>query len=113
MLGRLEVEHVIPTAAGGSDRESNLWLACRLCNNAKGVQTLALDPVSGRRVKLFNPRRQRWRSHFAWDRDGVRILGMTPCARATILALQLNNALSVMVRRQWVAAGWHPPSESL
>lgn len=32
VLGRLEIEHIIPTAAGGGDAESNLWLACRLCN---------------------------------------------------------------------------------
>ena len=98
-------------SAGGSDRESNLWLACRLCNNGKGAQTQALDPVTGRRVKLYNPRRQRWRAHFAWSEDGTRILGKTPCGRATVLALQLNNLIAVMVRREWVSAGWHPPHD--
>ena len=108
-MGRLEIEHIIPTAAGGSDRETNLWFACRLCNNFKSDQTHALDPGTRRRVKLFNPRRQRWSVHFLWSEDGVRILGKTPCGRATILALQLNNVIAVMVRREWVAAGWHPP----
>lgn len=34
----LEVEHVQPTALGGSDRISNLTLACRPCNMKKGAQ---------------------------------------------------------------------------
>ena len=37
VLGQLEIEHILPRARGGSDDEDNLWLACRLCNNAKGV----------------------------------------------------------------------------
>ena len=35
ILGLLEIDHIIPKARGGSDDEDNLWLACRLCNNAK------------------------------------------------------------------------------
>jgi len=42
----LEIEHLTPRAAGGSDEEENLWLACRLCNNAKGVKTDGDDPVN-------------------------------------------------------------------
>jgi hypothetical protein len=60
-------------------------------------------------VPLFNPRRQSWSEHFVWSDDGTRILGKTPIGRATIVALQLNNLISVVVRRHWVPAGWHPP----
>jgi 5-methylcytosine-specific restriction endonuclease McrA len=59
VLGILEIEHIIPKAAGGSDEEENLWLACRLCNSYKGVQTQGQDPESDRNVKLFNPRLQK------------------------------------------------------
>ncbi len=109
VLGRLEIEHIIPQAAGGPDDEDNLWLACRLCNNYKSDQTEGLDPVSGQKVPLFNPRRQQWHEHFAWSADGTEVIGRTPCGRATVLGLQLNNVIAVMVRREWVAAGWHPP----
>ena len=109
VLGQLEIEHIIPRARGGSDDEDNLWLACRLCNNAKGVQTECLDPDTGQRVRLFDPRRQSWTDHFSWSADGTRVLGQTPCGRATVLALQLNGLVAVTVRRCWVAAGWHPP----
>jgi 5-methylcytosine-specific restriction endonuclease McrA len=109
VLGQLEIEHITPRARGGSDEETNLWLACRLCNNSKGVQTEGLDPDTNQRVPLFDPRRQSWVDHFAWNTDGTRVLGLTPCGRATVLALQLNGLIAVTVRRCWVAAGWHPP----
>ena len=109
VLGQLEIDHLQPTACGGTDEEDNLWLACRLCNNAKSAQTECLDPITGQLVPLFNPRRQSWSEHFVWSDDGTRILGKTPIGRATIVALQLNNLISVVVRRHWVAAGWHPP----
>jgi hypothetical protein len=35
----LQVEHIIPHARGGSNRASNLTLACDPCNKAKGTQT--------------------------------------------------------------------------
>jgi HNH endonuclease len=109
VLGPLEIEHLVPQAHGGPDDEENLWLACRLCSSFKASQTEALDPVSGTRVSLFNPRRDRWMDHFIWSDDGLRIFGKTERGRATVVALQLNNMIAVTVRRHWVAAGWHPP----
>jgi len=107
----LEIDHIVPLAKGGSDDESNLWLACHSCNLFKADQTHGLDPLSGRRVHLFNPRRQRWGRHFRWSEEGDRIVGRTACGRATVVALSLNNLVAVTVRRNWVAAGWHPPQE--
>lgn len=105
----LEIEHIVPVAAGGGDEEENLWLACRMCNGYKGPQTHGLDPVSGRRIRLFNPRTRQWNRHFIWDETGTKIIGITASGRATVAALQLNNVIAVMVRREWVKAGWHPP----
>ncbi len=109
VLGILEIEHIIPKAAGGSDNEDNLWLACCLCNSYKGIQTQAKDPVTNQPVKLFNPRQQKWAEHFTWVDDGARILGITNIGRATALALKLNNPFAVAVRQAWISAGWHPP----
>jgi 5-methylcytosine-specific restriction endonuclease McrA len=36
----LQVEHIIPRAKGGTDRVSNLTLACERCNQAKGTQDI-------------------------------------------------------------------------
>ena len=76
VLGILEIDHIIPKAIGGTDEEENLWLACSLCNNYKGTQTDALDPVTQKHVKLFNPRTQQGSQNFAWSEDATEIIGL-------------------------------------
>ena len=105
----LTLEHIVPKAKGGQDAEENLWLSCRLCNEAKSVSTEAIDPETGVTVPLFNPRTQTWPEHFTWSEDGTRIIGQTPTGRATVAALSLNSELRVRARAIWVEAGWHPP----
>lgn len=105
----LVVEHIIPEAKGGDSQDDNLWLACRRCNEFKGVQTSAVDPETSETVLLFNPRNEVWSAHFAWTEDGTLIIGLTPVGRATVDALRLNNEYVVRSRRRWVSIGWHPP----
>jgi 5-methylcytosine-specific restriction endonuclease McrA len=38
--GPLQVEHIVPRANGGTNRISNLCLACEKCNRAKGTQDI-------------------------------------------------------------------------
>ena len=109
MYGILEFEHILPRAAGGKTERGNLWLACRLCNGAKADQTSCRDPATGTVVPLFDPRRQIWREHFRWSRNGEQIVGLTTIGRATVEALELNNPIAVDLRRKWVSVGWHPP----
>ncbi len=109
VMGRLQVDHVHPIVKGGADIEDNLCLACELCNQHKWTKTGEIDPQTGERVSLFNPRTQNWAEHFAWSADGTKIIGLTACGRATVNALKLNNNIAVTVRRNWVRAGWHPP----
>lgn len=105
----LTVEHIIPRAKAGLHVEENLWLSCRLCNEAKGVLTEAVDPQTGAITPLFNPRTQAWTEHFAWSEDGTQVIGLTPVGRATVEALSLNHEFRVRARAIWVEAGWHPP----
>lgn len=110
VMARLELEHIIPISKGGSNDESNLWLACPLCNGYKSDKTTAVDPETGETVKLFNPRTQDWFEHFRWTEDGLRVVGRTPTGRATVAALHLSDdADALVVRSYWVLAGWHPP----
>jgi HNH endonuclease len=106
----LTVEHIIPLARGGASSEDNLWLSCRRCNELKGTQVQARDPDTDEQVLLFHPRQQSWGEHFAWSSDGTRVIGLTPCGRATVLALKLNNDEIVSARQLWVSVGWHPPT---
>ena len=109
VMGRLEIEHIIPRALGGGDDESNLWLSCSLCNRYKGSQVEAADPLTGSTEPLYNPRTNNWHEHFSWSADGAKIVGLTATGRGTVAALKLNNEVAVEVRRNWVLAGWHPP----
>jgi Zn ribbon nucleic-acid-binding protein len=105
----LEIDHIVPRSAGGSDDEENLCLSCGLCNRYKGSQTHDIDPLTGRVVEFFNPRCQAWHEHLRWREEGLYIEGLTECGRATVKALQMNNDIALVVRRHWVAAGWYPP----
>ncbi len=109
--GKLEIEHIIPMARGGSDSDDNLWLACRPCNLHKKAQIESEDPVTGKRVSLFNPYTQIWAEHFQWSLDGSEIIGLTANGRATVLALQLNDVRHVALRKRWIEVGWHPPKD--
>jgi hypothetical protein len=105
----LSVEHILPEALGGETTYTNLWLACRPCNEYKGTQTYAEDQETGKKVPLFNPREHKWNEHFHWSEDGCYILGKTPTGQATIATLRLNRKLLVNARKRWVIVGWHPP----
>jgi hypothetical protein len=112
VMARLEIEHIIPLAKGGSNNESNLWLACPLCNGHKSSKVEALDSQTQEAVPLFNPRQQDWSTHFAWSADGTKIVGKTAVGRATVAALHLSDDPDALeVRSYWVMAGWHPPED--
>ena len=112
VMARLEIEHIIPLAKGGTDEETNLWLACPICNGHKSDKTEATDPETGEKVPLFHPGTQTWSEHFEWSADGLRIVGKTPVGRATVRALRLSDDPdALVVRGYWIAAGWHPPRD--
>lgn len=112
VMARLEIEHIIPIAKGGTNEEANLWLSCPLCNAYKSDKIEALDPITSKVVPLFNPRLQGWVDHFMWSEDGLRIIGQTPTGRATVKLLHLDDDLdAITVRSFWVLAGWHPPTD--
>ena len=102
------VDHVIPVVAGGMATADNLALACVSCSLHKWARQVAVDPESGHDVLLYNPRREDWHEHFAWE--GGRIAGLTPTGRATVLALRMNRPSIVAVREQLILLGLLPRS---
>ncbi len=97
---RMHLDHIVPEVAGGESTPENLCLACFSCNVYKGAKQTSFDPVTNTTVSLFHPLRQRWSEHFAWDESKTRIIGMTPCGRATVIALKMNNSIVVQARRR-------------
>lgn len=105
----MHIDHIIP---GAGDHPDNLALACASCNLSKNDAIAIVDPETGERVALFNPRTQRWSEHFAWIDDGCRIHGLTPTGRATVQRLGMNVERLVIARLLWILAGVHPPATS-
>lgn len=93
------IDHVVPRSRGGKTESSNLALACPRCNSHKWAFESGTDPDSGNVVPLFNPRVQTWTEHFRWPESGVlRIEGITPCGRATVQRLKMNDPETVGIR---------------
>ena len=107
----MEMDHLIPISLGGPSDESNLWLACPLCNEHKSDRIAGLDPQTGEIVRLFNPQIENWNDHFIWNESADRIIGSTTTGRATVISLNLNRPSLVRARQGWVLVGWHPPKE--
>jgi HNH endonuclease len=108
-LATFHLDHILPRSAGGKTAFENLCFSCPLCNQFKQGLWRARNPETGRLVRLFNPRRDRWRTHFRWSDDGIQIIGLTARGRATVAALRLNNPIALRARSFWIASGRHPP----
>lgn len=108
---KLEIEHIYPISKGGTNKEENLWLSCRKCNSHKASKIYGFDPILSKRAKLFNPRKQNWADHFAWNLEKGLIIGKTVCGRATVNALKLNNEFLVTARVLWIKFGVFPPKD--
>jgi HNH endonuclease len=110
-IPRHSVDHIVPVCGGGRTQFQNLALSCQGCNNFKSSQTETLNPVTGVSIRLFHPRMDGWRDHFAWSRDFTTIEGLTEIGRATVEVLQLNREGLVNIRRALILVGVHPPPE--
>lgn len=98
---RFPIDHIIPRVFGGSDEPDNLALACHACNSHKYQKQTAFDPRRKIPVRLYNPRRDRWQTHFNWNRNKTQIIGRTAVGRATITALKLNSERQLEARLLW------------
>ena len=100
------IEHIVAKKHHGNDDPPNLAWACLECNLAKSSNLSGRDLVTGRVVVLFNPRRQRWSSHFAWE--GAWLVGLTPCGRATVDVLSINLPHRIDLSKLLIVGGVFP-----
>jgi len=103
---RHQIDHIVSRKHGGASDESNLALACIRCNTWKGTDIAGLDHESGRIVRLFDPRADRWSDHFRLD--GLIIEPLTPEGRITARILRLNVDQRIVERRLLIAIGRYP-----
>lgn len=100
---RFQFDHIIARQHGGPTTAANLALACFRCNSHKGPNLSGVDPISGRIVRLFHPRKDSWTEHFIWK--GPLLLGLTPAGRATVMVLQINRPDAVVLRATLLEEG--------
>lgn len=100
------IEHIIARQHRGADEPENLCLACQRCNFHKGPNLSSVDPYTGRVERLFDPRHQEWSEHF--ELRGPLILGKTPCGRATVAVLDMNEERRVELRASLIAQNEFP-----
>jgi hypothetical protein len=104
---RFQLDHVIAEQHGGPTVAANLALACFADNNHKGPNLAGVDPKTGKKAWLFNPRRHKWSSHFRWR--GAILVGRTPIGRATVAVLAINLPHRIAQRAALIAEGVFPP----
>ena len=85
---------VLPHAAG---RDAVHFVSRR------GPNLSSIDPTSGEKVDLFNPRLHVWPEHFGLSAG--RIIGLTPIGRATVRLLNMNTPRRVELRLLWSEEG--------
>ena len=104
-----QIDHIIAEQHRGKSQLGNLCLACPRCNKNKGPNISGLDYKTRQLTPLFNPRRDRWEHHFAWQ--GSRLRGLTPVGRATIEVLGINHPEAVRVRKELRKEGRFPSAD--
>lgn len=98
-----EVDHVVAEKHGGATEAENLAFTCWRCNRHKGTDLSSFDPDTGEFCRLFTPREQQWRDHFALH--GATIVGVTLEGRATVWLLQIDADDRVRERQLLIASG--------
>lgn len=95
------VEHIIASqhVDEADDDPAGLAYACDRCNAFKGPNLSSIDPQTGNKVDVFNPRTDAWSDHFAVS-DGI-IVGLSSIGRATARLLNMNDPRRVELRRLW------------
>lgn len=103
-----EIDHIVAEQHGGQTIASNLALACFADNHHKGPNLAGIDPKTRRKTWLYNPRRNKWSTHFRWN--GPELIGRTAIGRTTIAVLQINAPHRLAQRAALIAEGVFPPT---
>lgn len=106
-VGGFELDHIHPLSRGGPTTLDNLAFACPVCNGCKLNHVDGQDSLTGEVVPLFSPRTQSWHDHFQWSVDApFEIIGKTPCGRATVQRLALNDSEMLRLRMLYAELGF-------
>jgi len=102
-LWRHQIEHIVPRKHRGTDDLTNLAWACVRCNLGKASNLSGRDADTGEIVPLFDPRKQTWDDHFAYE--GAEIIGLTATGRVTVEVLNMNEPRRLALRQELLENG--------
>jgi hypothetical protein len=100
-----EVDHIISLKHGGSSEPENLAYACALCNRAKGSDVGSIS-TSGKFMRFFNPRADRWAEHFRLEQATINPL--TEIGEVTARILGFNDSARLHEREEMIRFGKYP-----
>ncbi len=101
-----EIDHIVAEKYGGATVSENLCWSCPDCNRFKGTDVGSFDQETGILMPLFNPRTQRWETHFRLD--GVVIEPLTSVGRVTVRLRQINNLERIHDREIYTKIDHYP-----
>ena len=101
-----QVDHIVSRKHGGSSTSENLAYACLVCNRHKGSDVASIDHRTGKIVRLFNPRSDRWAEHF--QIEGAVIEPVSSIGSATARLLRLNAPERISERGLLQSLGRYP-----
>jgi hypothetical protein len=101
-----QVDHIVAQQHAGPASPENLAFTCCYCNRYKGPNLASVDPETGEKVWLFDPRKDIWNQHFRIE--GPLILGSNPKGRATVFLLQINGEERIRLRERLQAEARFP-----
>ncbi len=104
------VDHIISEKHGGLTVESNLALACAVCNLRKGSDIASLTS-DGFLTRLYHPRTDVWTEHFALS--GALIEPLTAIGEVTVSLLQLNVSERILERQELRETERYPSEAAL
>jgi 5-methylcytosine-specific restriction endonuclease McrA len=103
-----EIDHIRSRKHRGPTVAGNLCLSCYYCNSFKGSDLTSFDEKTRKITPLFNPRRNKWATHFRWQ--GATLVGRTAIGRVTVALLRINDEYRVELRESLIDEGAFPPS---
>jgi hypothetical protein len=106
-----EVDHIISEKHGGATDAENLAYACAFCNRAKGSDIGSIVLGTGRFVRFFNPRTDRWAEHFALA--GVTIVPLSDIGEVTSRILAFNDSDRLFERQTLQTVGRYPTAAAV
>lgn len=100
------IDHIIPLKHGGTNDSGNLAYTCPHCNQHKGSDFATLLNDFTGVVLLYNPRTDRWDTHF--DATEGEIIAKTRTRQASIKIFRFNQPDLIILRRLLSQTGRYP-----